>query len=129
MSEDQLTALFGDLEVAHMLVWLFAALSLLFIIVRAWPKLKAFVETIDALSDLPAKMRLVDEIHQEVRPNTGVSMHDSMRRTEAKVTALENQLLEQSAKIDGLQVLMESSDSELAERVDEIESELNPGKE
>lgn len=129
MSEDQLTALFGDLRVAQMLVWLFAALALLFIIVRAWPKLKAFIETIDALSDLPAKMRLVDEIHHEVRPNTGTSLNDAVRRTEAKVKQLEAQVTVQTEQIAGLQTLMEAGDSDLSDRVTSLEDTLNPAKE
>ena len=129
MSEDQLTALFGDLKVAQLLVWLFAALAMLFIIVRAWPKLKTFIETIDALSDLPAKMRLVDEIHNEVRPNTGTSLNDAVRRTELKVQQLEAQVSGQTEQIVGLQNLMEAGDSDLSDRVSSIEDTLNPAKE
>jgi len=126
MSEDQLTRLFGDLTVVQLILGLVSASALIFFIVKLWPAIVKFVATVNALSDLPAKLALVDEIHHEVRPNTGTSMNDAMRRTEARVIALEAQVAEQSGKIDGLQVLMESGDSELAERVDDLENTLTP---
>ncbi|GAB2567558.1 hypothetical protein GCM10027033_24990 [Leucobacter ruminantium] len=98
--------------------------------------MRRFVATIDALADLPAKMRLLDEIHHEVRPNTGTSMNDALRRVEAEQIRQAEELADQSAKLDtqseqiaGLQKLMEDGDSELSERVTDIEQTLNPRKE
>lgn len=121
--------LFGDLRVVQLGLWAAAALTLLVVIVKAWPKIRAFFETIDALTVLPAKLKLLDEIHHEVRPNTGTSMNDSLRRVEAEQARQATELASQSEKLDGLNSLMESADAELSERVDGIEDTLNVRKE
>ena len=84
MTEEQVTLLFGDVTFAQVLLWLFAAAALLWLAVRAWPWLVRFVTLVNALGDLPAKLALVDEIHHEVKPNTGTSLNDAVRRVEAE---------------------------------------------
>lgn len=42
----------------------------------------AFFETIDALTVLPANLKLLSEIHHEVTPNTGTSLNDAARRAD-----------------------------------------------
>ena len=88
MTREQLETLFGNVTVVQCIAWLIAAGALVTIVAKLWPKLRRFMNTIDALSVLPEKIRLLDEIHHEVRPNTGTSLNDSVRRTEAKVTFL-----------------------------------------
>ncbi|UOR02051.1 hypothetical protein MUN77_01585 [Leucobacter allii] len=128
MTEEQLAVLFGDATLAQAVIWLAAASALVGVAVkfRWWERLKRFIATVDALAVLPQKLKLLDEIHHEVRPNTGTSLNDAVRRIESKTKALELQVAEQSGKIDGLQVLMESADEELADRVGDLEDTLNP---
>lgn len=128
MTEDSLKTLFGDLTVVQFGVWLAALILLLVVIVRAWPKIRAFFETIDALTVLPAKLKLLDEIHHEVMPNTGTSLNDAVRRVEAEQKLQSAKLVCQSEKLDGLHSLMESADAELSERVDGLEDTLNVRK-
>ncbi|MBO1805829.1 hypothetical protein [Leucobacter ruminantium] len=136
MTEDQLARLLGDLTAVQLVLLVGAVVALIILIVKVWPLVRRFVATIDALADLPAKMRLLDEIHHEVRPNTGTSMNDALRRVEAEQIRQAEELADQSAKLDtqseqiaGLQKLMEDGDSELSERVTDIEQTLNPRKE
>ena len=135
MSFDDIERLTDGQTVAFVLAWFVAAAAFVFFVVKLWPVVAKFVETINALSVLPEKLRLLDEIHHEVRPNTGTSMNDSVRRTERlainldnRVAALEQTAADQTTQINGLQELMESGDSELAERVDDIESTLTREK-
>lgn len=129
MTESSLTTLFGDLTVVQAIVWFTAAAALIALVVKLWPVIKKFVATVDALADLPGKLALVDEIHHEVRPNTGSSLNDAVRRVEAEQHRQAKQLKEQSEAIAGLQSLMEDGDAELSERVGDIEKTINPDKE
>lgn len=129
MTEDSLTVLFGDLTVVQAGIWCAALMALLVFVVKAWPKIRAFFATIDALTVLPAKLKLLDEIHHEVKPNTGTSLNDAVRRVEAEQQRQAAALQGQSEKLDGLHNLMESADAELAERVDGLEDTLNVRKE
>lgn len=135
MTEEQLAHLFGDITVVQLVLWALAAAALVVAVVRVWPLIRRFVATIDALAELPAKMRLLDEIHHEVRPNTGTSLNDAVRRVEREQTrqAVQldqqtQQLAETTEKLTGLQQLMETGDDELSERVTDIEKTLNPRK-
>lgn len=135
MSEDELTVIFGDLTVVQLIVWVIAAGTFLVLVVKLWPALVKFVATMNALDDLPGKLTLVDEIHHEVRPNTGTSLNDSVRRVEAvqqqqsvQLNTQDERLIELAEKLTGLEKLMEDGDSELAARVDDMEATLNPGK-
>lgn len=126
MSEEQLTRLFGDLTVVQLIVWVIAAVALLVLVVKLWPVITKFVATVNALSDLPEKLPKIDriekklvtiesqvkDIHHETHFNSGTSIKDATVRIEEKV--------------DGLQKLMEDGDAELAERVDDLETTLNP---
>ena len=136
MTEEQLSRLLGDLTAVQLVLLVGTVVALIILIVKVWPLVRRFVATIDALADLPAKMRLLDEIHHEVRPNTGTSMNDALRRVAAEQIRQAEELADQSAKLDtqseqiaGLQKLMEDGDSELSERVTDIEQTLNPRKE
>lgn len=128
MTPDQAELLTDADMYARLILWVAAAASFMFLIIRLWPIVVKFVNTVNALNDLPAKLALLDDIHHEVRPNTGTSMNDAIRRTEARVQTLEARLTEQSEKIDGLQELMEAGDTELAERVNDLENTLTPRK-
>lgn len=126
MTEPQLEILFGDLTVAKAILWITAAVALVFLLVKLWPALTKFVSTVNALSDLPTKLAKIDtietkidgiesqvqDIHHETHFNSGTSIKDATVRIEQKV--------------DGLQKLMEDADAELAERVEDIETTLNP---
>ena len=129
MTETSLTTLFGGTTVVQALLWLLAAGALLFLVVKVWPKIRAFVATVDALAVLPAKLQLLDEIHHEVKPNTGTSLNDSVRRTEAGLEKQAETIAEISAQVAGLQLLMESGDEALNARVDELEDTLTTRKE
>lgn len=136
MTEEQLATLFGDVTLVQAVLWVIAAVALVVLVVKVWPLVRRFVATIDALADLPAKMRLLDEIHHEVRPNTGTSLNDAVRRVEAEQQRQAVQLDQQSIKLEettekltGLQELMETGDDELSERVTDIENTINPAKE
>lgn len=128
MTPDQAELLTDADMYARLILWVAAAASFMFLIIRLWPIVVKFVNTVNALNDLPTKLALLDDIHHEVRPNTGTSMNDAIRRTEARVQTLEARLTEQSEKIDGLQELMEAGDTELAERVNDLENTLTPRK-
>ena len=128
MTEDQLRALMGDLSAVQLVLWVLAAIALVIFVVKLWPLVTKFVATVNALADLPAKLETINtietkvvgieaqvkEIHHETHFNSGTSIKDATVRIEQKV--------------DGLQELMESADSEIAERVDDLENTLNPGK-
>ena len=136
MSEETLTRLFNSETAVQAILWLAALSVLLGFVVKLWPVVSKFVATVNALSDLPEKLRLLDEVHHEVRPNTGTSLNDSVRRTERRVAEIdsrlgrvEGQMDAQSEQIDGLQSLMESADAEIAERVDDLENTVNPRRE
>lgn len=128
-AEDAMTLIFGDIKLAQAILWCSAAVIVLVLIVRAWPKFRAFFATIDALTVLPGKLKLLDEIHHEVRPNTGSSLNDAIRRVEREQSRQAVQLNDQSEAIAGLQSLMENGDAELSERVEDIEKTINPEKE
>lgn len=129
--EEQLTRLFGDLTVVQLILWLFSAAALIFMVWKLWPVITKFVATVNALSDLPTKLKTIDtieskivgieskvagiesqvqDIHHETHFNSGTSIKDATVRIEEKV--------------DGLQKLMEDADAELAERDDELEGRL-----
>ncbi|UOQ60396.1 hypothetical protein MUN76_15410 [Leucobacter rhizosphaerae] len=137
MSEDQLARVFGDVTIVQGVLWLVALGALWAIAAKFdwWGRLKRFIATIDALAVLPAKLALLDEIHHEVRPNTGTSLNDAVRRVEAvqqqqtiQLNQQDMKLEEQSEKLTGLQELMESGDAELNTRVSDIENTMNPGR-
>lgn len=117
MNSDQVSALFGDLTVAQLVLWLIAASLLLGLLgalgKRLWPLLKGSVVLADLLKDLPAFMlemkaaveavRLASaeqradvaemkvqlgEVHHEVHYNNGSSVKDAVDRTESGVYAL-----------------------------------------
>ena len=88
MSEGELQTLFGDMTVVQLLLWIAAAIALIVLVVKAWPWLRKFMKTVDALSVLPEKLKLLDEIHHELHPNHGSSLRDSADRTERKVNEL-----------------------------------------
>lgn len=129
MSGDELARIFGDLTVVQLILWVVALGTLAFVVVKLWPVIKKFVATVDALSDLPAKLPKIDriekkvaaietkvqDIHHETHLNSGTSIKDATIRIEQKV--------------DGLQKLMEDGDAELSERVDDLEHTLNQKKE
>ena len=117
MTSEQLETLFGNITVVQCIAWLIAAGVLIALVATLWPKLKRFVATIDALSALPEKIALIDEIHHEVRPNTGTSLNDSVRRTEAKVTFLEAQIGQTAGQLE--EHLQQST--EVLERLDAVE--------
>lgn len=83
ITEEQLNLLFGDLRVAQVIVWLVALGALFAIVAANWKRIKYTFQIADALIALPDTMALVHEIHHEVKPNTGTSLNDSQRRTEA----------------------------------------------
>ena len=133
MSREQIETMFGETTVAQLVFWLLAAAAFIVLCFKLWPVVTKFVATVNALDKLPQKLALVDEIHHEVRPNTGTSLNDSVRRTEAavavlrtEVEAIKRTVSDQTDQINGLQELMEAGDSELAERVSDIESTVNP---
>lgn len=129
MSEDQLRALMGDLSAVQLVLWILAAIAVIVFVVKMWPLISRFVATVNALADLPAKLALVDEIHHEVRPNTGTSLNDAVRRVEAVQRQQSIQLNEQDEKLAGLQDLMESGDADLGARVGDLEDTMHPKKE
>lgn len=121
MTEDQLRALVGDISAVQLVLWILALIALVLFVVKMWPLVTKFVATVNALADLPAKLAKIDtiethvkEIHHETHFNSGTSIKDATVRIEEKV--------------DGLQALMEAGDTELAERVDDLENTMNPGK-
>lgn len=129
MTDDQLRSLLGDLSAVQLVLWIIAAIAAVVFIVKMWPFLSRFVATINALADLPAKLALLDEVHHEVRPNTGTSLNDAVRRVEAVQHQQSIQLNEQDEKLAGLQELMESGDADLGARVGDLEDTMNPKKE
>ena len=120
MTREQLETLFGNITVVQCIAWLIAAGVLIALVAKLWPKLKRFVATVDALSDLPEKIALIDEIHHEVRPNTGTSLNDSVRRTEAKVTFLEAQIGQTAGQLE--EHLQQST--EVLQRLDLLEDTI-----
>lgn len=135
MTEQQLTLLFGDLTVVQLVLWIIAACALALLVWKLWPIVVKFVETVNALGDLPGKLALLDEIHHEVRPNTGTSLNDAIRRVEQrqvaqdKILAEHTQMLgEQGERLTGLQALMEDADAELSERVNDLEDTITKEK-
>lgn len=118
MSEDQLVLMFGDLTIVQAVMWCSSAAALLFALYKLWPIVVKFVETVNALSDLPAKLEKIDsidtqvqDIHHETHFNSGTSIKDAMLRVENKV--------------DELHAAMVAGDSALTDRVDELEGTLN----
>lgn len=122
MTEDQLRALMGDLSAVQLVLWIVALIAVVLFVVKMWPLVTKFVATVNALADLPAQLSKIDtiesqvkEIHHETHFNSGGSIKDATVRIERKV--------------DELQDLMESGDSQLSERVEDLESTLNTRKE
>jgi len=97
MSEDQLATIFGDVTVVQFVLWLLAAVALLVLIVKAWPFVSRFVATMNALTKLPEKLDLIDDIYHELHPNSGLSMRDSTNRTEKQVAELKESVTSVSA--------------------------------
>ncbi|MFD5599168.1 hypothetical protein ACFWHR_03830 [Leucobacter sp. NPDC058333] len=128
MIEDQLELIFGNLTVVKAIIWAAAAIAFIAAVVKLWPAFTKFVATVNALSALPAKLKLLDEIHHEVRPNTGTSMNDALQRVEAEQQRQASQLNGQDEKLSGLQHLMESGDADLSSRVSNIEDTIDPRK-
>ena len=73
--------------------WVIGALAVIAFFVKGWPKLRAFVKVMDALTTLPEFMadttatlksqdEKIAEIHHEVQYNNGTSVKDSIERIE-----------------------------------------------
>lgn len=73
--------------------WVVGALAVIAFFVKGWPKLRAFVKVMDALTTLPEFMadttatlksqdEKIAEIHHQVQYNNGTSVKDSIERIE-----------------------------------------------
>lgn len=73
--------------------WVLGSLAVIAFFVKGWPKIRAFVKVIDALTELPTFMETttetlrgqnekIEEIHHEVQYNNGSSVKDSIERIE-----------------------------------------------
>ena len=98
------TDIFGDLTIAQVMLWIAAAGALITLVVKVWKPLKAFSDFLDDVKGepgrpgVPARPGLMErvsaiesslgEVRHEVLPNTGTSLNDSARRTEAAVGVL-----------------------------------------
>lgn len=82
-----------SISVVQAVVWVLGILAVIGFFVKAWPKIRAFVKVIDALTALPAFMddttetlksqdEKIAEIHHEVQYNNGSSVKDSIERIE-----------------------------------------------
>lgn len=81
--------------------------------VKAWPGLKSFAQAIlstaqliDSVKGLPAFIERTDaamaQVHHELHPNSGTSLNDSVRRTEARVAELSETSERLEAGVAGL---------------------------
>lgn len=82
MTPDQLKTLVGDITLFQALIWTFAAIALIAVIVKGWPKIRRFVQTIDALGELPETLK---KVNHELTTNHGSSLKDAVQRMETKL--------------------------------------------
>lgn len=82
-----------SVNVLQLAGWILGILGIIAFLVKGWPKIRAFVQLIDALSVLPAFMvnttatlesqdEKIAEIHHEVNYNNGSSVKDAIKRIE-----------------------------------------------
>ena len=128
MSEDQLTTLFGDVTVVQAVLWIMAACVFVFLVWKLWPVVRKFVDTVDALGDLPEKLQLLERIDHELHPNSGLSLRDSMDRTEKAVVEIQEQVTEHIEWSLAQVASGEQQTQAIEDRFDAIETTLNPGK-
>lgn len=105
-----------------------AVLVILFLmvraVVRAWPTIKQFVLTVNAITGLPEFMERTDqkiaEIHHETHKNDGSSIKDSSDRTELAVGRVE----EGVAGLHERVAAVETSLAGVHGRLDDVDREL-----
>lgn len=75
-----------NISVFQAVGWVLGALAVIAFIVKGWPKIRAAVQLIDALAELPQFMtdtaKKIDDIHHEVHYNNGTSVKDAIARLE-----------------------------------------------
>lgn len=83
MSEDQLTLLFGDLTVVQATLWIMAFIALLsaFILAIAWvwPKISAFVASVNLLISLGTRLTGIEGTLEKVRAQVENSHKSNLR--------------------------------------------------
>jgi len=88
-----------SISVLQLIGWVLGILGVIAFIVKGWPKVRAFVQMVDALSSLPTFMldttatlkaqdEKIDAIHHEVNYNNGSSVKDAVERVELGVKGL-----------------------------------------
>lgn len=124
ISEKDLTLLFGDLRVVQAALWLLLILAIGGFIIKNWSRIRQTFRIIDALIALPAAMAKIDEVHHEVKPNTGTSLNDSQRRTEAKVVKLVEQVSTIEEEFSKFKTASIEIDGELRKAIADIEDTI-----
>lgn len=88
-----------SVSVAQAAVWIVGITVLITFVVKMWPKIRAFVNMVDALSALPKFMddttetlaqqdSKIADIHHEVHYNNGTSVKDALARVELGVKGI-----------------------------------------
>ncbi len=84
----------NDLTLIQTLVWVGAAITIVTYLVKAYPVIRQFMRTIEALADLPDFMAKAD---RELTDNHGSSLKDAIRRIESSGVRTEKKLDEHIA--------------------------------
>lgn len=91
---------FGNTSAFQVVMWAVVIIVILSFLRKAWPTMRNFVRTIDALADLPEALTRVNAIEgkldilDELRPNHGGSIRDHVTKTSKQVEAVESKLNE-----------------------------------
>lgn len=107
-------ALFGNASAAQVALWIVAIAAVIGLTLKAWPTVRRFVKTVDALADLPefiegtkAQRDLVNaalaEVRHEVLPNNGGSMRDEQTRQSEQLVIILDRLDRDHARISALE--------------------------
>lgn len=93
-------SIFGNTPIVGILVWAVFIFLVIVVLIKAWPIVKKFVHTIDALGDLPEALTKLDSIQdelkvlEELRPNHGGSIRDQITKINHQVHNTDKKLSE-----------------------------------
>lgn len=79
----------GDASAVQLVLWLAAVVALVVALVKAWPIIRRFVRTIDALSDLPETL---DRITRQVENSHSTILRDDLTDALEAVKRMEDQI-------------------------------------
>lgn len=81
--------LFGDIRAATVAFWIVAAIAVVVGVYKAWPVIRRFVETIDALQSLP---ELTERIRDQVENDHSTNLREEVTQILDETVAMSSQI-------------------------------------